>query len=121
MAIPAGLNGQDGAEGSQGPIGPVGPEGPIGPEGPQGPVGPQGLVGPRGPIGPEGLQGPAGLDGASPFVLNGSDVYFTGGNVGVGVTDPSEALEVDGNVKVDGTVKTTAPGGDISMGSFTAE
>ena len=67
-------------------------------------TGPQGVVGPAGPAGPAGPEGPQGPAGASPFVLNGSDVYYTSGKVGIGTDAPSEVLDVSGNVLVDGTV-----------------
>lgn len=60
------------------------------------------LTGPQGIAGADGAIGPQGPDGASPFVLDGSNVHFTGGNVGIGVTTPGEALDVVGNAKISG-------------------
>jgi hypothetical protein len=47
-----------------------------------------------------------GITGSGNFVFakeNGGNFYFTGGNVGIGATTPSEKLEVNGNLLVDGT------------------
>ena len=51
----------------------------------------QGPAGPTGPAGPAGPQGPAG---SSPWGLNGSDMTFTGGNVGIGTSAPTGLFEV---------------------------
>lgn len=66
-----------------------------------------------GPQGVAGADGADGADGASPFVLSGSDVHFTGGNVGIGITTPGEALDVTGNVRVDGALFVVNHSGDI--------
>jgi hypothetical protein len=52
------------------------------------------LVGPEGPVGPAGPTGPAGPAGSSPWGLNGSDMTFTGGNVGIGTSLPTSLFEV---------------------------
>jgi hypothetical protein len=57
--------------------------GAIGPQGPAGPQGPTGATGPEGPAGPQEPMG------ASPWGLNGSNTYYTAGNVGVGTTTPA--------------------------------
>ena len=71
------------------------------------------LVGADGADGIDGAIGPQGPAGASPFVLNGNDVHYTSGNVGIGVTTPGEALDVSGNIRVDGAVILTNHAGDI--------
>ena len=84
------------------------------------------LTGPQGDKGGDGAIGPQGPAGASPFILDGSDVHFTGGNVGIGVTTPSEALDVVGNAKisgqltVDGSLVLVTAQGDIPMYNPTA-
>jgi hypothetical protein len=86
--------------------------------GPSGDVGPQGEKGDTGPMGPEGKsayeiavdegfagnitewqESLIGPKGASPFVLNGDDVYYNAGNVGIGTEEPTERLEINGTVK----------------------
>ena len=52
------------------------------------------LVGPEGPAGPTGPAGPAGPAGSSPWGLNGSDMSFTSGNVGIGTSAPTSLFEV---------------------------
>ncbi|MFN0205879.1 MAG: DNRLRE domain-containing protein [Planctomycetota bacterium] len=129
---PQGSTGDTGATGSigpQGPIGPAGPQGPTGntgatgPTGPQGPAGntgatgPEGPAGPKGPIGPQGpigATGPQGPQGASPFTLNGLNAVYTAGNVGIGTTTPSSALEVIGTGRFTDTV-TLNPASDIAL------
>ncbi|MEX2218997.1 MAG: hypothetical protein WD749_09580 [Phycisphaerales bacterium] len=85
-----GAQGPAGASGATGPQGATGPTGPTGPQGIQGPIGPTGAQGPAGATGPTGPQGPSG---ASPFTLNGTAAVYTQGNVGIGTTTPSAALE----------------------------
>ena len=93
----------------QGPPGPPGPTGPAGPTGatgaqgatgltgPQGPQGPQGVAGPSGTQGATGAQGPIGPAGASPWVLNGSNSYYSAGNVGVGINAPTYPFHAQSN------------------------
>lgn len=76
-----------------------------------------GLTGADGADGVDGAIGPQGPAGASPFVLNGDDAYYTSGNVGIGTDDPQETLHVNGSLRVDGSV-VMARQGDIFMGQF---
>jgi hypothetical protein len=121
---PIGLTGPAGATGPQGLAGAVGPQGPIGltgatgPQGPagatgaQGPSGPQGSTGATGATGPQGPQGPQGSTGflssgsaagntpywnGTAWVLNNSNIYNNGANVGIGSTVPTSKLEVNGS------------------------
>lgn len=54
---------------------------------------------------------------SSPWTANASDISFDTGNVGIGVTSPTEKLEVDGNTLIQGdleamkVVVTANPGG----------
>ncbi len=100
-------SGQTGATGAQGPAGAAGAQGPAGPQGPAGangaagPQGPAGAAGAQGPAGPQGPQGPAGTLpsgtaagnttywNGSTWVVNSSNIYNNGGNVGVGTTSPA--------------------------------
>ncbi|PXA02931.1 hypothetical protein DDZ13_14610 [Coraliomargarita sinensis] len=62
--------------------------------------------------GPPGPAGRDGVDGDSFFTLTGSGVTYNGGGVGIG-TEPTEALEVDGNIKTSGAVILSSHAGDI--------
>lgn len=59
------------------------------------------------------LRGLRGPEGASPFLLDGDNAYYTAGNVGIGVETPSEMLDVSGNIQVGGMIFLTTPAGDI--------
>jgi hypothetical protein len=103
---PVGPQGPKGDTGDTGPVGPQGVQGPVGATGPQGIQGVQGLTGntgATGATGPQGLKGdtgatgptgPQGPTGASPFVLDGNDVYYLNGNVGIGTNTPAGKLDV---------------------------
>jgi hypothetical protein len=117
---PIGLTGATGATGATGPQGPIGltgaagPTGATGPQGIQGEQGPIGLTGATGPQGIQGEQGPTGLiasgttagntaywDGTA-WVTNNSNIFNNGGNVGIGTTNPTVKLEVNGRLKTQG-------------------
>jgi len=57
------------------------------------------------------------------FILGTNDAEVmrltSGGNVGIGTQTPNAKFEVNGTAQVDSTL-TCMPGGDLSMGSFTA-
>jgi hypothetical protein len=101
-----GATGPAGATGLQGPIGLTGPQGPIGATGAQGPAGSDGAVGPQGPAGPAGATGAAGLlssgnaAGNTPYwdgtqwVVNSSNLFNNGSNIGIGTTSPTSKLQV---------------------------
>lgn len=108
VAGPQGPQGNPGAVGAQGPAGAAGPQGPQGVAGAQGPQGPAGAVGPQGAQGAAGPQGPAGTLAAgtaagnttywngSTWVLNSSNLYNNGGNIGIGTNNPLWKLDVVG-------------------------
>jgi hypothetical protein len=89
----------------------VGATGTVGATGAQGP---QGIQGPVGNDGATGAQGPTGLiasgttagntaywDGTA-WVTNNSNIFNNGGNVGIGTTNPTVKLEVNGRLKTQG-------------------
>ncbi len=135
---PAGPQGDTGLMGPQGDTGMIGPQGHTGPAGPQGDtgfMGPQGHTGPigpqgdTGPIGPQGDTGPTGPVAGSDKQVVYNDAGSAGGSnihydkatdkVGIGVSNPSEKLTVDGTIESlsggvkfpDGTLQTTAASG----------
>ena len=104
-----GLAGSDGATGPQGATGLTGATGATGPAGLQGPIGPAGPTGPAGatgPAGPQGATGPTGLlssgnaAGNTPYwdgtqwVVNSSNLFNNGSNIGIGTTSPSSKLQL---------------------------
>lgn len=100
------------ASGNPGPEGPQGIQGPQGLQGVQGLPGLQGTQGDQGPQGIAGPQGPPGflsdgsIAGNTPFwngsdwVLNSSNIFNNGGNVGINTTSPSAKLHVKGTSDV---------------------
>jgi hypothetical protein len=140
---PAGPQGSSGATGLQGPAGAPGPQGPAGVAGPQGPTGatgasgaqgppgatgatgPQGPTGMTGPQGPAGAPGPQGPAGGSPFSVVGTNAYYLSGFVGLGTTNPSSELQVNGTVTAtsftgSGAGLSGLNGGAIVGGSLTS-
>jgi hypothetical protein len=138
---PAGATGPTGPSGPQGATGLTGAQGIQGDQGIQGNQGIQGLAGQDGvdgqdgqdgidgAAGAQGIQGPAGVvsdglaagntlywDGTS-WVTNSSNVFNNGGNVGIGTVIPTEKLEVDGNMKLNGTLNNMRVG-NIGSGLY---
>jgi len=89
-------------------IGPQGPQGDTGPQGLQGETGPQGESG--GLQGETGPQGPQGVPGDSHWLLNGNNMYYNTGNVGIGTASPAAKLDVSGTIN---STKAFATGGDM--------
>ena len=92
----------------------VGATGTVGATGATGAQGPQGIQGPVGNDGATGAQGPTGLiasgttagntaywDGTA-WVTSSSNIFNNGGNVGIGTTNPTVKLEVNGRLKTQG-------------------
>ncbi len=100
------LNGAPGPAGPQGPAGATGATGPAGPTGPQGPAGVNGPMGPTGPQGPEGLLTSGNAAGNTPYwngsswIVNNSNIYNNGDNIGINTTTPLGKLHIDGSADV---------------------
>ncbi|TSD03604.1 MAG: Uncharacterized protein Athens071426_148, partial [Parcubacteria group bacterium Athens0714_26] len=47
---------------------------------------------------------------------NNGKIYYTGGAVGIGTTDPKDTLDVQGNIRVSGNGNIVLPGGNIGFG-----
>ena len=45
-----------------------------------------------------------GVLGSTPWTTSGSNLYYTGGNIGVGTSSPSSTLDVAGNINFTGTL-----------------
>ncbi len=121
---PTGPTGATGAQGVTGIQGITGATGRTGPTGAQGIAGVTGATGETGPIGATGAQGETGAQGptgllsagdaagntpywdGNQWIVNNSNIYNNGGNVGIGTTSPSEKLVVEGNI------------GQVSSGTF---
>jgi uncharacterized protein (TIGR02145 family) len=94
--------------------GPTGLQGPAGAAGATGPVGPAGAAGSQGPQGPQGVQGPQGFlsngtnAGNTPYwdgtqwIVNGSNFYNNGTNLGVGTTAPNNSAITEMNSTTQG-------------------
>jgi hypothetical protein len=46
---------------------------------------------------------------STPWTTNGLNIYFNTGNIGLGVSSPTEKIDVDGNIKATGTVECDDP------------
>ncbi len=76
------------------PTGLTGPSGPSGPPGSQGPSGPPGPAGTQGPTGPTGPAGPTGPYGDPYWQQDGSNIWYDGGDVGIGTNSVDQDLHV---------------------------
>ncbi len=128
---PAGSQGAQGLQGNAGATGATGNAGPQGVQGPQGNVGATGATGSQGSQGPQGNAGPTGATGATgtagllpngtaignttywdgtQWVVNSSNIYNAGGNVGIGTSSPVGTLDVQG-----GTAASNGNGTNIVL------
>ena len=85
---PEGVQGLDGPQGAQGVPGSDGSDGGQGPQGDPGDDGTDGAAGGQGP------QGDQGDPGDSHWDINGTDTFYTGGEVGIGTSTPAYMLTV---------------------------
>jgi Collagen triple helix repeat (20 copies) len=118
VGSPTGLVGPQGPIGPQGPAGPTGPKGSTGATGATGATGPMGPIGPQGPVGNTGAQGPIGPQGPagdSFWLQNGSNVYYTSGNLGIGTSSPATNLEVRKSGTAALRVRSTSLGGESNL------
>ncbi|NOY61344.1 MAG: hypothetical protein GXO75_20720, partial [Calditrichaeota bacterium] len=112
-----GIQGPQGDKGDQGDQGPQGEQGIQGDKGDKGDQGDQGIQGPQGDKGNKGDQGDPGPIGGSNGeviynnggVADGSDIYFDDVNnrIGIGLTNPSKKLHVNGTAQMSGFKMTT--------------
>ena len=119
-----GFTGATGAAGANGNTGPIGPTGIDGLTGPTGATGTNGSNGATGATGAQGPIGPTGATGATGSFTTGSafgqtlyyngtvwtptiNLYNNGTNVGIGVTNPLEALDINGeaNLRIGGSYR----------------
>ena len=115
LSVPYALFAQTGNEGPAGPQGLQGETGPVGPQGIQGETGAQGLqglqglqgeTGPIGPPGPAGFLPDGNIAGNTPYwngsswVVNSSNIFNDGGNVGVNTATPAGKLHINGSEDV---------------------
>ena len=111
--IPMGPTGPTGPQGETGPMGPSGGTGEVGATGPTGPsggtggtggtgaggIGNTGGTGGTGGVGATGPTGPIG-GSSTQFIYNnggvasGANVYYNGGNIGIGTSNPTGKLQV---------------------------
>ncbi len=101
-------SGNEGPQGIPGEKGDPGPKGNTGDTGDPGPQGDPGQTGATGPQGPPGLLSNGSVAGNTPYwngstwVVNNSNIYNAGSNVGIGTTSPGAKLEINGQMKLTG-------------------
>jgi hypothetical protein len=100
-----GIRGLQGDTGFTGLLGPQGNTGCIGFKGPQGNTGPQGSKGLLGNSGD--IIGPTGPTGTNYFINSGSNIYYNSGYVGIGITNPQNSLDVQGNGNFTGRLQAS--------------
>jgi hypothetical protein len=91
--------------GTPGPKGDQGDPGPLGDPGPKGDTGDTGDTGAAGALGDPGPQGDQGVPGDTKWNDVTGGINYDLGNVGVGSSSPSEKLDVEGSIQVDGDLK----------------
>lgn len=99
--------------GLTGPTGPAGSSSSSSGTGYTGPTGENGYTGVTGPMGYTGYTGSNGTSytgptGTSYWSINGSNIYYSSGNVGINDSTPSYALDVNGDGRFTGTLNAAA-------------
>jgi hypothetical protein len=130
-----GIGGSTGSAGATGPTGLTGTTGTAGTVGATGATGSAGIVGATGAVGATGLTGATGTfasgtaAGNTPYwngsawIVNSSNIFNNGGNIGIGTTAPSQNLHVQGSnayLRLQSTQTTTASNAVIEFGNTTA-
>jgi hypothetical protein len=109
------LSSLQGAQGSQGPQGSAGTNGVDGAVGPQGLQGQQGIQGPTGFLPNGTASGNTTYWNGTDWVVNNSNLYNKGNNIGIGTTIPTEKLHVSGNIVLSGNIKAQDSGQNITL------
>jgi hypothetical protein len=95
-----GVSGSSGATGASGASGATGLTGSTGATGAGGASGNSGVSGATGASGAGGASGATGASGASPWLLSGSNAYYTAGDVGIGTASPGALLDARGQAAI---------------------
>lgn len=99
-------------------MGPTGATGPTGALGATGATGPTGAIGPAGPAGTMGVGAVAGNTpfwNGTQWVLNSSNLFNNGDNIGIGTATPTEKLDIAGSLKVSGAFKPAGNAGNAGQ------
>jgi hypothetical protein len=83
----------------------------------QGATGATGVTGLTGPTGPTGATGLTGATGGTPWLLSGSDTYYTAGNVIIGASSAGSGVKLDvqgGEIRA-GRIDSSSEGGQLSF------
>ncbi|NTW32042.1 MAG: collagen-like protein [Bacteroidetes bacterium] len=102
------ITGPTGPTGAQGEAGLTGATGIMGATGANGETGNTGATGATGFLGSGAVSGNTPYWNGSQWILNSSNIYNDGVNVGIGKSNPTEKVDINGNLKISGTTTTTS-------------